>query len=617
MVPENLNGTVGGEIIANALRVAFDSLDNNTAEFKASTPTGEVTILKLQPNANANANSSGPQSDYQSVQVSTVLSGQMPVLLPNTVLENLEGNQILVVTELADTAVQQLPQESDSVGAQNARGVLSSHVMEVSLAAESSGTVVVAEVAGLEMPIFFRIRESDAIEGDACVFYDPNLAAWSSEGISLAESVPGENVTGTWCQTSHLSLFAVMQTIDTAGLLPDGSETGAAAGAIAVASLIVCCCGLLVSSILVKRRLQRPVKGQAHIRDMRGGTRKFDFTRSRLMTPVESAVSVRTSGRKTPQKILVQWQLNPDSVKKQINRFDGLRRFSVDLEPAKPPMVHETSVFSTKTKSLRTLSEVLPKEFPDEPNEPDEPDEPVPTEQRDEYVMDTVVTGGDQMPPPEILQKLSPIVPEAVNAKVKVDRQAYEDGQEVLYHSETYGRVLPAAIVGPGYFYTDGEEEELAWPLYTCKVGVKLREMVPMSRLRAPLDEGTVVTVMGDEQSDGTRAWTTGHILDASAWKMTHLVKYPTYDILLSDGKKCQASFEKIRRRFDMGQLVEVYMGRTFGWVYGTAAEELVETWGSDTEELQTLQVLLVRDALAATVPSFLVRSRPAITARI
>ena len=116
--------------------------------------------------------------------------------------------------------------------------------------------------------------ESDAIEGDACVFYDPNLGVWSSaswwrigsskaanakdcklfrmssgrffnsilrmspntypnypriapmadraddrshshsnrcpkEGIALAQSVPGENATGTWCQTSHLSLFAV------------------------------------------------------------------------------------------------------------------------------------------------------------------------------------------------------------------------------------------------------------------------------------------------------------------------------------------------------------------------------------------------------------------------
>ena len=60
-------------------------------------------------------------------------------------------------------------------------------------------------------------------------------------------------------------------------------------------------------------------------------------------------------------------------------------------------------------------------------------------------------------------------------------------------------------------------------------------------------------------------------------------------------------------------------MGRRFGWVYGTAAEDLMENWGSssESEEPQTIQVVLVRDELAVTVPSFLVRSRPAITARI
>jgi hypothetical protein len=43
-------------------------------------------------------------------------------------------------------------------------GILSSHVVEVSWAAESSGTVVVAQVEGLEMPIFFRIRRQALIE---------------------------------------------------------------------------------------------------------------------------------------------------------------------------------------------------------------------------------------------------------------------------------------------------------------------------------------------------------------------------------------------------------------------------------------------------------------------
>ena len=42
-----------------------DSLNNNTVEFQASTPTGEVTVLKLQPTANA---ANPTQSDYQNVQ---------------------------------------------------------------------------------------------------------------------------------------------------------------------------------------------------------------------------------------------------------------------------------------------------------------------------------------------------------------------------------------------------------------------------------------------------------------------------------------------------------------------------------------------------------------------
>ena len=44
------------------------------------------------------------------------------------------------------------------------------------------------------------------------------------------------------------------------------------------------------------------------------------------------AAGVRTSGRSgrtKPQKILVKWHLNPDSVVKQINRFDGRRHWAL------------------------------------------------------------------------------------------------------------------------------------------------------------------------------------------------------------------------------------------------------------------------------------------------
>lgn len=117
--------------------------------------------------------------------------------------------------------------------------------------------------------------------------------------------------------------------------------------------------------------------------------------------------------------------------------------------------------------------------------------------------------------------------------------------------------------------------------------------------------------------------WTvTGHILNAPTWQMSHLLSYPSYEILLSDGSKCSASFQHIQRRFETGQLVEVYMGRSFGWVYGTVAARFTEDWGRipsipSVQKVDTLQVVLVHDELAVTIPSFLVRSRPAIVARI
>ena len=111
--------------------------------------------------------------------------------------------------------------------------------------------------------------------------------------------------------------------------------------------------------------------------------------------------------------------------------------------------------------------------------------------------------------PPQVFQMLStsPLL------------EAYEDGDLVLYHSETYGRVVPAMILGSGHFYTatemgeepggpSGSQSELEWPLYNCKVGVKIRQMVPMCRLQSPLDEGMRVSV--SIESDGKQLWVSG-----------------------------------------------------------------------------------------------------------
>lgn len=118
-----------------------------------------------------------------------------------------------------------------------------------------------------------------------------------------------------------MSLFAVMQTIPFHDQWPVESEAVEAAGAVAVASMIICCVGCSVVGILLRRRLRVPQKGQAHVLSGRR-TKTFDFTRT--LTSKSNA----TKGK----KVLVKWHLKFDSVVKEIDTYEGLRHVSVDLD---------------------------------------------------------------------------------------------------------------------------------------------------------------------------------------------------------------------------------------------------------------------------------------------
>ena len=292
LVPEGLQG-IQGQIVLDSLQAVVSAFSSSSsAEIKASTPSGQVTILKL---GSETGTVSSDGAVWQAVEVSTEV-GQMPVLLPEELLNaNVGGNKILVVTELNAAALQELPEAttlgSGSGSTGSTKGILNSQVFDLSLASEQSGSVGLATVTGLRQPLYFRIRESNPIEGDLCVFYDPVLRDWSSEGtrIELHVPVPSEaseaSEAGTWCQTTHLSLFAVMQTIPFDGLLPTGEVVAESAGVVAIVTLIFCFCGSLIVAFLLKRRLRRPVKGQAHIR-AKGGMQTFDFTRGKLVDEV-------------------------------------------------------------------------------------------------------------------------------------------------------------------------------------------------------------------------------------------------------------------------------------------------------------------------------------------
>lgn len=131
--------------------------------------------------------------------------------------------------------------------------------------------------------------------------------------------------------------------------------------------------------------------------------------------------------------------------------------------------------------------------------------------------------------------------------------------------------------------------------MYNCKVGFKVREMVGLRRLRPPPQEGTLVQVPREAGEDAGFAScecsedgeVEGRIMASVAWGMTNLSKYPDYEVprernegrggrqvLLEDGTVLRVAFDQLKRCFKGGQLVEVYMGRQFGWAARIGGQE-------------------------------------------
>ena len=149
--------------------------------------------------------------------------------------------------------------------------------------------------AGSEHPERPLGRSFEVFRG---LFSRISMRSKGDEGLQMPENRHRSASRGTWCLTTHMSIFAIMQTIPFDAQWPSQSETLEAAGAVAVASMIVCCVGCSVVGILLRRRLRVPQKGQAHVLSGRR-TRTFDFTRS---------VSEK-SGKRKNKKVLEPWKM--------------------------------------------------------------------------------------------------------------------------------------------------------------------------------------------------------------------------------------------------------------------------------------------------------------------
>ena len=218
------------------------SLSEKIDSYVTAMPAGNVTVMKLSANSSA------------------VSIGAISVLLPSALVRHSSAgaNLMLLATEMTSDVANKLPRgKAGSVDEISLR----SGILDLSLAQEASGRVSLILVDGTEA-ILFRLATEPPITGDACLFFDPNLDAWSSDGVAMLTDWELEDLglNGSWCASNHTSFFAVAQTIpfsdmlDSEELVQDSAAAGILAG--------LACCALFIPGFLVFRRLGTPHAGQ-------------------------------------------------------------------------------------------------------------------------------------------------------------------------------------------------------------------------------------------------------------------------------------------------------------------------------------------------------------------
>jgi len=481
---------------------------------------------------------------------------QVVVVLPEALNNLAAGNLMLVVTDL-------LPSLGESFGSKKGAGdviLLTSPVLEISFAQEAQGEVSVLEVNGLSDPIVFKISDQLPVAGDECVFFDPLEDRWSTEGAQLLTDMALDP--GTWCAVSHTSIFAVAQTV------PFGSalELAEANGYVPAALLVLATCCLTVPALctFLGRRVKAPSTGRAYLA-YNGRSRPITFSMTKVVSEKE--------GGGTDDKVLVKWDVTPDVLPDLDNL--KLRHVSTEIGGKGREVIRVKSSKSDADLSARSARSAE-RSFSVRCNYSD---------------TSSLVDQEDSIEECDIDDLLQPL------PTLPAKAEAYEDGQMVLYWSQSLGQSAAAVIVSKGTFFSDDNGE--AWPLYDCRVGrlQQLRCEVPLCSLRPAPRSGEKL----DVQISGK--WLPARFLASLFFLEVCRVALEAP----SEAGELQVPFRRLRRRFSKGQICEVY-GQD-GWVNACIEEDKVDRF--DAREL--VEEVLVSSGKTQRVPFSLVRASPAL----
>eukprot|EP00435_Cladocopium_sp_Y103_P004075 s2043_g1.t1 len=588
-----------GSVVLATLQGALAALNSAEDSVVLETAAGNVTVLKLS-SASLDPSSSLVFQFGEGGEQATL--GTIAVSVPVSLVSQIEqgGNVMLAVTQVN----QDVTESFSDGGAANSKVVLSAPILEISFIQEASGEVTVANVSGLAEPVIFRLQDASPFEGDECVFFDLDTNSWSTDGVSVANSsqiaqVTGALSNGTWCATTHFSLFSSVQTVPFHEVMEMkdyliSSEDYMIAVALMLVVFVPICAMFCTWAFF---RVQAPTSGKTRIKDDRGMSHVVKFTRSEVVAEGAEVAKAQTwksgrSGRsdKEKTKVLVTWDVEPAEILQNLDHMKGHGWVAMDVGQS-PRVMEKKSL-----KDLRGQS----KEFPTVSQELRK------ASQEDDWLEEAEVLNERpeaDMDPAEALA--ADIVEVSLDELTKV-REMYQDREPVNYWSATHEMLMQAFISGRA---TLDESNE---PRYDVLVGPRKqrREQVSCRLLSPAFTDGEPIFY---EEGDGKkRTWRKGFVVQVVHAK--GVVEVQDIDVagdleganassalsrgisgFLSRGdiddpdKAKDVPFSRVCRRYVNDSTVEVYKGIDEGWQ--PAIIEQVE----DSTEFSPREVTMVQ----------------------
>ena len=397
----------------------------------------------------------------------------------------------------------------------------------------------------MQRPMLFR-ASPELVEGALCSYLTKD--GWSSEGLRKASEAevreafadvsgtPG----GTWCATSHLSVFTILRPCSFQETLTDEEcfdvpTVGALTGA-GVLCLFCSLCGCYTS---VKSR--RVVGGKMQLADTGGGAHEVPFQVKRS----------RTRSKEQPDKTLITWDV-----------LSPLQSTSLASPKRKPNLVKVTTKFFNERRQFAMPSRSM-MSFPDQELQAQATlSEAASSEAGGASSSDSVFVA-PCFEEPMSRQDLD-------MSQLRLTPTLFQKGSLVEYFSETHQKWLTGSIQSLGHDFE-------------VRIYRQVRHEVPAERLRLPFQAGDCVQV----NFKGT--WTEASVQARRNWPLA-------YKLQVENRSGIMATAEQLRPSFSEGDEVFVFSEQTWlkGHVIGDAWPN-VSVCFEQSQEITSVPNYLVR----------------------